>query len=184
MSSFLPAYVCCLRRHNFSAFGHSLNLTNANKDGCNDKVEIFSFIPRATFNRCLSQSGKCKKDSLGIQSSEGLISGKHKQGFFSLPLTVTNGFRARLPGWEKKTPVPICPFTQKRSDKVGLSMTHTVGITSVHCESAFINGTNYAQSQTPKVRNTKPVSCVYSKESSVHWQLAVSLALQTGLNQF
>lgn len=154
MSSFLPAYVCCLRRHHFSAFG---NLTNANKDGCNDKGEIF---PRATFNLGLSQSSKCKKDSLGIQSSEGLISGKHKRGFFSLPLTVTNGFRAHLPGWEKRPWSSYVRLHKKKSDKVGLkcslSMTHTVGITSVHCESAFINATKYAQSQTPKVRNIKP----------------------------
>lgn len=111
MSSFLPAYVCCLRRHHFSAFGRSLNLTKANKDGYNDK----GFIPRATFNLGLSQSGKCKKDSLGIQSSEGLISGKHKRGFFSLPLTVTNGFRARLPGWEKRPRSPYVRLPQKKS---------------------------------------------------------------------
>lgn len=48
-------------------------------------------------------------------------------------------------------------------------MTHTVGITSVHCESAFINGT---QSQTPKVRGTKP-----HKASVTHLQRGIIYAL-------
>lgn len=93
------------------------------------------------FKPALSQSGTCKKDSLAMlsaRSSEGLIGGKHKRGFFSLPLMVTNGFSARLPGWEKGSSPHMSVYTNK-FDKVGLkgflTMMHTVGLMSgnIYC---------------------------------------------------
>lgn len=85
------------------------------------------------FNSVLSQSGTYKNDSLGmlsVRSSKGLIGGKHKQGFFSMPLMVTNGFRAHLPGWEKGSSPHMSVYINK-SDKVGLKCSQTMMHTEV-----------------------------------------------------
>lgn len=80
---------------------------------------------------------------LSVQSSEGLIGGKHKRGFFSVPLMVTNGFRAHLPGWEKGSGPHMSVYTNK-SDKVGLkcslTMMHTVGVMSGNIDSHYDTG--------------------------------------------
>lgn len=137
------------------------------------------FIPCTTFNPVLSQSGTCKKDSLGVlsaRSSKGLISGEHKRGFFSMPLMVTNGFRARLPGWEKGSGPHMSVYTNK-SNKVGLkcplTMLHTVGVMCGNIYSHYVTGCLYQWhkfSTNPKTQDaplplwsdTKPVPFIYS----------------------
>ncbi len=131
------------------------------------------------FNSVLSQSGSYKNDSLGmlsVRSSEGLIGGKHKRGFFIMPLMVTNGFKAHLPGWEKGSSPHMSVYINK-SDKVGLkcslAMMHTEGVMSGNICSHYDIEHLYQQhkfSLNPKTQdallplwnNTKPVPLIYS----------------------
>lgn len=89
---------------------------------------------------------------------------------------VTNGFSARLPGWEKGSGPHMSVYTNK-SDKVGLkcSLTtaHTVGLVSGKIYShydvgrlyqlhKFSTNPNTQDAPLPLCSNTKPMPFIYS----------------------